>query len=160
MKTIAADIVDRGWIAATAMSRADSQALMARMSEAQPQLLAYLMKVNEETFVAGERTLLIYLCVVTWSIMAGADPLRTVSDEEINRAAAKNLKMVEYLEDESEEECLRVTQLVLASYNQIHVLRAAMSAMTQQSRNGNAFSNESRGLAILHLKTLVDCLDQ
>jgi hypothetical protein len=161
MKPVRPESIDKVWRVVTSMNRKESQSMMGEMNESQPHLLEYLMKTDDGVLNDSERGMLLYLGVVLWKIMKeeGAH-LRVVQDTEIAAAANRNLKMVEYLEGEPESDYMKTIQFVLQNYNQVQVLRSITESIVNDPEEGGRFRDENKGLAMLHLKTVLDCLDQ
>src|SRR5262245_6092828 len=99
MNTISGKIIDRTWKRVNESTPEDVQQMTARMFEHQPFAGAYLMSVEETLLPESERGNLLFIALILWEIMsAGRDPLRTVSQEEIEAAEAANVKFLEDLE--------------------------------------------------------------
>ncbi len=161
MKPIPYDLVENTWRAVSVMAPEEAQKSMQAMGEEQPMLLAYLMAAEDENFNEEERGLFVYIGFVVWRIMSeggGAAPV--INEERIERAEAGNLKMLEYLEGETEADFAQTVETLSNSYNQREVLRYVVEALMEEPEEGEFFREENKGLAMLHLKTVIDCLDQ
>jgi hypothetical protein len=55
---------------------------------------------------------------------------------------------------------MRALQNLMSTYNQIEVLNAVIEALMSGHEEEPELAGEHIGLALLHLKTVVDCLDQ
>lgn len=161
MKTIPAHIVDSTWREINNLAPSDAQQLMERLGEEQPVLMAYLMAAEGDVFNPDERSLFAYLGLVVWQIMARGDSaLPPVSEDRLETAEAANIRMLEYLEGETEADFSQTVQTLTHHYNQIEVLRFVLEALMEQTDGSNGIRTENTGLVMIHLKSIIDCLDQ
>jgi hypothetical protein len=161
MKTISGKIIDRTWKKINETTEEDAQQLMDGMAKQQPFIVAYLLAV-EETMMSGEdRGQLMLIGLILWKIFAAENPeLVTVSKDVLEAAEEANIKFLEELEAGSEMDHMRALQHLMSTYNQIEVLNAVIEALMSGHEDEPELAGEHIGLALLHLKTVVDCLDQ
>ncbi len=160
MEPIPADIVEKTWKRVASLSPRRAPALIERMSKEQPVILAYLLAVDHDLFNDDERQLLLYLGVVVWQIMLqGSQSLPMVTEDRLDAAEASNVKMAEYLERESEEGFLEATRIIIENYGQPEVLRYVVEAIMEEPEEGCVIREESKGIMLLNLKTVIDCFD-
>ncbi len=158
MKPIAADIVDNTWQRVSALPDHDAPRLIQRMSREQPAVLAYLMAVDNDLFNDDERKLLLFLGVVVWQIMLqGSKRLRPITEEMLEKAKARNLKMSEYLQKESAGGFEEATRTIVSNYSQPEVLRYIVEALMGEPEEGCIIRDEYKGIMMLDLKTIIDC---
>ncbi len=161
MNTISAEIVGRAWKEMSTMSPVNHPKLINKFAKEQPIILAYLMAVDDEMFNEDERELLLYLGVVIWKIMyRGTKPLPSVTEKMIDDAEEKNIKMLEYLEGETETGFYETTATILESYNQPEVLRYVVEALMEDDEEDVAIREENIGMMMIYLKTVIDCFDK
>ncbi len=162
MKPISSKIVEKTWKRIGGMSPAEMPKLVSLMNRKQPFIIAYLMGVGGDTLNQDERELLVYLGVVVWQIMSqGSVSLPKITGEALDKAERVNMKMLEYLEAELEPGFTQVVKTILNSYNQIEVLRYVVEALMEESEEEACLiRDESKGLLLLYLKTVIDCLDK
>jgi hypothetical protein len=161
MKTISGKIIDRTWKKINETTEEDAQQLMDGMAKQQPFIVAYLLAV-EETMMSGEdRGQLMLIGLILWKIFSAENPeLVTVSKDVLEAAEEANIKFLEELEAGSEMDHMRALQHLMSTYNQIEVLNAVIEALMSGHEDEPELAGEHIGLALLHLKTVVDCLDQ
>lgn len=162
MKTIPAKVIDRAWKRLNEGAPEDTERCIDDMAKAQPFVLAYLMAV-EETLrkEAADRGGLLLLGVMFWQVLSAENPrMHPVSIEELERAEETNLKFVEELEAGSEMDYMNALTTLMATYHQAHLLTAGVEALMNGSEEEPELVRESIGLELLHLKTVLDCLDQ
>ena len=161
MKTISGKIIDRTWKKINETTEEDAQQLMDGMAKQQPFIVAYLLAV-EETMMSGEdRGQLMLIGLILWKIFSVENPeLVTVSKDVLEAAEEANIKFLEELEAGSEMDHMRALQHLMSTYNQIEVLNAVIEALMSGHEEEPELAGEHIGLALLHLKTVVDCLDQ
>jgi hypothetical protein len=139
--------------------------LIDQASEEQPFMLAYLMSAGETEFNESEQELLLYVGVVAWQIMREENvPIRSISEEDLEAAEETNRQLVEYLEGESEYELLDTVETVIANYNQGPLLRLVIESVMDEEEGAyddlEPVRDEMKGMLILYLKILIDCLDR
>jgi len=160
MDMIPATIVERTWKRIGTLSPRSVPKLIQQMAKEQPIILAYLMAVDDDIFNQDERELLLYLGVVIWQIMSqGAQPLPEVTERILDDAEAKNVKMAEYLQGETEGGFEETTRTIISNYRQPEVLRHVVEALMEEPEEGCAIPDENTGIMLLDLKTVIDCFD-
>ncbi|MCX6844920.1 MAG: hypothetical protein NTX53_21875 [candidate division WOR-3 bacterium] len=161
MNTISADVVEKTWKRMATGEVADAQKLAAQMSREQPFVQAYLLAVGERDLNPDEAPLLLYIGTVVWQMFVhGGRRVAMVKGDALDRAEKANMKMLEYLEGEPETDFTKVVESLASNYNQVEVLRYVASALMEEPEEGCDIREESLGQTFIHLKTVVDCLDQ
>ena len=161
MKTITGKIIDRTWKRINETNEDDAQKLMDEMAKNQPFIVAYLLAVEETMMRAEDRGQLMLIGLIVWKVFMAENPqLRPVSREDLESAEEKNIKFLEELEAGSEMEHMSALQDLMATYNQIDILNAVIEALMAGNEEEPELAGEHIGLALLHLKTVVDCFDQ
>ena len=163
MQIISEDIVEKTWQKISGMSPSDAPLLVKKMEKQQPVLLSYLLGVNNDMLNQDERELLIYIGIVVWQIMLKGDKsLKKVSEKTLDERERNNLKMLEYLEGETD--LVKTTKKIIENYNQSEVLKYIIEALMEEELDKEAISTEIRdeniGAMFISLKTMIDCLDQ
>ena len=161
MKTISDKLIDRTWKRINECTEEDAQRLMDEMAKHQPFIVAYLLAV-EETMMSGEqRGQLMLIGLILWKIFSTENSaLRSVSKEDLEAAEEANIRFLEELEAGSEMDHMSALQNLMATYNQIEILNAVIEALMAGHEDEPELAGEHIGLALLHLKTVVDTLDQ
>ncbi len=160
MEPIPAEIVEETWKRVASLSPRRAPRLMKRMGREQPLVLAYLLAVDHDLFNDDERQLLLCLGVVVWQIMSQRSrPLPTITEDQLDAAEAKNVKMAEYLQGETEEGFMEATRTMISNYGQPAVLRYVVEAIMEEPEEGCVIRDDSRGIMLLDLKTVIDCFD-
>lgn len=160
MNTISAEIVENTWNIIGSMSPLSATQLINKLSEEQPVILAYLMAVGEDMLNQDEKELLLYLGVVVWQIMSQAKtPLPPVTEETLDAVDDSNMKMLEYLEGESEFDFIQTVETIFKNYNQPEVMRYAVEALMEDNED-YTIRDEMKGVMIIYLKTVIDCFDK
>lgn len=135
-------------------------ALMDKMRDEQPNLLAYLLAVDHDILGQDERELLLYLGVVVWRIMSqGLRRTPRVTQKALDEAEARNLKMVEHLQKQSEAGFQEATKRMIDNYGQPEVLGFVIEALMEEPEEGHSIDDAKTGILMLDLKTVIDCLD-
>lgn len=161
MNTISGKIIDRIWKQINEATEEEGQRLLDVMAKQQPFIVAYLMAVEETLMGEEERGHLILIGLILWKVISEqkAD-LRQVTMDDLEAAETRNLKFLEEMEEGSEMDHLAGLQNLLATYNQMPLLSAAIESLMAEHEEAPELANENIGLALLHLKSVLDCLDQ
>jgi len=161
MKTISGKIIDRTWKRTNEATAEEGQRLLDVMAGQQPFVVAYLMAVEETLMGEEERGQLILIGLILWQIISAEKPdLRQITMEDLEAAETENLKFLEELEAGSEMDHMAGLQHLLASYNQVPLFTVVIEALMADSEEEPELASENVGLALLHLKSVLDCLDQ
>ena len=161
MKTISGKIIDRTWKRINEASEEEAQRLLDVMAKQQPFIVAYLLAVEETLMEEHERGQLMLIGLILWEILYAEQPaLRSVTMDDLEAAEADNVKFLEELEAGSEMDHTAGLQTLLATYNQVPLLMAAIESIMAEDAEEPELAGENIGLALLHLKTVLDCLDQ
>jgi hypothetical protein len=161
MNTISGKIIDRTWKRISEATPEDVQALLARLYQNQPFAGAYLMAVEETVLPESERGNLLFIALILWDIMStGREPLRTVTQEEIEAAEAENLRFLEELDAGSEMDYMTSLQGLMTTYHQGPLLAAVVEALMSENQDDPDSAPETIGIELLHLKTILDCWDK
>ena len=138
-----------------------TERLIARLSREQSAILAYLMGANEdqEQYNFDEKQLLFFLGVnISQMMQQTAAEIKPVSMADLEAAQEKNIRMFEYLEDETPNDFESTTALIFKQYNQKYVLRYVVDSLMDD--DDPHIRPERKGLIFFNLKTILDCLDQ
>ena len=161
MKTISGKIIDRTWKRVNEATEEDAQGLMDEMAKEQPFIVTYLLAVEETMMSGDERGQLMLIGLILWKLFSAENAgLVTVTKEELEAAEEANIKFLEELESGSEMDHMSALQHLMTTYNQIEVLNAVIEALMAGNEDEPELAGEHVGLALLHLKTVVDCFDR
>jgi hypothetical protein len=162
MDTISSKTIDRTWREISEATPEESERLAAEFTRQQPFVVAYLMAV-EETCLEDEweKGRLLEIAAFLWkALSAGRPPLRQVSTADIEAAEAANIRFLEDLEEGSEMAYLEAMEKLAATYNQMPLLKSVIEALLIGNEEEPELAGDDVGTALLHLKTVLDCLDQ
>ncbi len=161
MNTISGKIIDRTWKRTNEATEEEGQRLLDVMVKQQPFVVAYLMAVEETLMGEEERGQLILIGLILWQIVSGEKPdLRQITMDDLEAAETANLKFLEELEAGSEMDHMAGLQNLMTNYNQVPLLSVVVEALMGGNEEEPELANENIGLALLHLKSVLDCLDQ
>ena len=160
MKTIPVEIVNSRWQRISDADEEQAKVLAKAMQRDQPFLMVYLLAMDEQLFAEDEQGRLMEFGAFVYGIMSEGQRLRKVKDRDIERAEANNLKMLQKLDEGSEMEFASATENLVSNYNQAPLLRAILEALMSEYTDAPDLAPESIGLALVYLKTVIDCLDQ
>lgn len=160
MNTISEKVVERTWRRVTEATPEDAQTMLDAMAKAQPYIFAYLMAVDETLYEDEQRGQLLLIGLILWEVFRREAPAEVVPIEAIEAAEAENLQFLERLEAGSEMDYAEGLQQLISTYNQMPLLGAVVEALMEGNEEEPELANENLGLALVHLKSVIDCLDQ
>ncbi len=161
MNTILGKIIDRTWKRTNEATEEEGQRLLDVMAKQQPFVVAYLMAVEETLMGEEERGQLILIGLILWQIVSAEKPdLRQITMDDLEAAETRNLKFLEEMEAGSEMDHMAGLQNLLATYNQVPLFTVVIEALMGGNEDEHELAGENIGLALLHLKSVLDCLDQ
>lgn len=161
MNTISGKIIDRTWKRTNEATEEEGQRLLDVMARQQPFVVAYLMAVEETLMGEEERGQLILIGLILWQIVSTEKPdLRQITMDDLEAAETRNLKFLEEMEAGSEMDHMAGLQNLLATYNQVPLFTVVIEALMGGEEEEPEMAGENIGLALLHLKSVLDCLDQ
>ena len=137
------------------------QPLFARFSAEQPFLMTYLL-VGDEEFVEEEnRGDLLYLGLMVYQILSNErGGLPTAAEDAVIEADDANMQMLMALEESSEMQFQTAIEKMIADFNQQHVLGVMLEMLMAGNEETPDLAPESVGMNLIHLKTVIDCLDR
>jgi Zn-dependent M16 (insulinase) family peptidase len=161
MKTISGKVIERTWKRINETTEENAQQLMDEMAKHQPFIVAYLLAVEETMMSGNQRGQLMLIGLIVWKIFFTENArLRSVTKEQLEGAEEANIRFLEELEAGSEMDHMSALQNLMSTYNQIEVLNAVIEALMSGHEDEPELAGDHIGLALLHLKTVLDCLDQ
>lgn len=161
MNTISGKIIDRTWKRTNEATEEEGQRLLDVMAKQQPFVVAYLMAVEETLMGEEERGQLILIGLILWQIVSAEKPdLRQITMDDLEAAETHNLKFLKEMDAGSEMDHMAGLQNLLATYNQVPLFTVVIEALMGGDEENPELAGENIGLALLHLKSVLDCLDQ
>jgi len=157
---ISAETVTRVWQDMARVSADEAPRFVQQMEEEQPAVMAYLLAVGDALFNQHEQEIIFYLGVVVWQMMKQSKRrLRKVTEERLDQAEEANLDFLERLSASPEADFESATQAMMATYPEPEVLRYIVEAIMEEedyTPEDPPIRDEYRGLAFVHLKTVLD----
>jgi len=163
MQTISEEIVEREWEKMANLPLDDVPRVIQRMEKEQPMILAFLMAIDDEVFNQDERGLLLHLGATVCEIMRQGEPRpKRVSEKRMDEFIERTDKMLEYFLEEAPENFEDSVRLIYQNHNQVNVLRYVVEALFEldDDEEDSEVRDEMKGLLFMHLKTVVEALDQ
>jgi hypothetical protein len=145
------------------LGRKAGMKLAEEMNQEQPAVAAYLLGVDEDLLNSEERAELFFLGLAAWQIMKeGGTPLASVTVETLQQMEAKNVSAVEAMADKPDADATAILRGMLEDYAQPEVLASVLLRLLDSSpgecEEDEGIREESLGLMMLDLKTVVDAL--
>jgi predicted RNA-binding protein len=160
MNTISAQIVKNIWQQTADMSPFEAPKLVNKLAKQQPIIIAFLMAAGHDVFNQDERELLLYLGINIWKMMSqGEAPIPKITEKILEKCENNNYKLLEYLDSETAAGYQNAIELIFENYRQPEILKYIIEALFENSDENANIRDKVKGLIMLHLKTVLDCLD-
>ncbi|MEK7686101.1 MAG: hypothetical protein AAB466_11830 [Verrucomicrobiota bacterium] len=161
MQTIPSSLIDKTWEHLNETPPEEVKVLFERMTAEQPILVGYLLAIEEDVLEKKQQGTLLFLGMVIWQIMSnGGAMLTEVTPEALEAAEDANIAFLERLDEDSEMNYMSAVTQMMDRYNQTPLLGAILDALMEGNEDTPELADDSMGLALVHLKTVIDCLDQ
>jgi hypothetical protein len=160
---ISAETVTRVWQDMARVSAEEAPRFVNQMQAEQPVIIAYLLALEDSIFNEHEREIIFYLGMVVWQMMKQSKRrLRKVTERKLKQAEEANFDFLEHLSASPEADFESATQAMIATYPEPEVLRYVVEAIMEEEEDYDPddppVRDEYRGLAFVHLKTVLDAL--
>ena len=160
MEIIPEESVERTWREVAGFSPVKANTEMKKIGKNQPELLAFVTELSEETG-QGVKELGVYLFFVVYRIFQKAHgKFKGISSEEIIECYERNEGLMERLEGAHEKFLDRVASIQIS--RQPYVVKYVVDALMEdeEEEDAVALTEEQKGSLFLLLKTVTDILDQ
>jgi len=154
------------WHRLASLTPAQAQPQFERLSQQQPALMGYLMAMENleredraAEPAAGGELLFTGIVVLEAMLSAAGHPLRAATVAEVEAAEERNVQSLQNMDEGAEVGWLDGVQGLMQTYNQTVLLGCLVSALMEDAKDEPDLADESAGLHLLTLKTVVDCLD-
>jgi hypothetical protein len=157
---ISAETVTQVWQDMAQVSLEEVPHFINQMRVEQPVVLVYLLAVDDSIFNEHEREIIFYLGMVVWQMMKQSKRrLRKVTEKKLMQAEEANFDFLECFSASPEADFESATETMLATYPEPEVLRYIVEAIMEEEDydpDDPPIREEYRGLAFVHLKTVLD----
>ncbi len=158
MQAITETLIEDVWKGVDQLSEDDAEGLVGLLGEEQPFLLVYLVATGEDEFNEDEKEFLLYMGVVIWKVFQQLkSPLPSISEQNLESIESTNIKMLEYLETESESYFHEFVQNLIYDYPQPALLKFVTELIFDEEE---AIRSRNKGMMLVYLKIIIDCLDK
>lgn len=142
-------------------SEPEVQSIAERMQRLQPYIMVYLLAGEESHGQAEDAGWLLSLGGIIVEAMTAAHPcMRQVTGDDLLAAEQANVSLLEDLDAGSEFGFARMVEKLHSTYNQMPLLGVILNSLMAGYEDEPELAPNTVGLALLHLKTVIDCLDQ
>ncbi len=137
------------------------QKMVNLMSKEQPIILAYLLAAGEsEEFTEDESQILLFVGVVVWQLMRqSTGGIRKITEKHLEKVEKTNEAQLDKLAGDSDGDLLSAAEAGVENCPEPEVLRYVIEALMVDDEGDSdnpPFSEESLGLAYIHLKNVLD----
>ena len=161
MQIISQETVLTTWSRLNKLPEKEATKRFKQFTDAQPGIIAYLLAADEEITPREDRGDLLFLGLFIWETFraAGLSPT-LVMPEAIEAAEEANTKYLTQLDEGSEHGMLDAVRQWMQSYNQMPLLGGLLEILMSENAEEPEMAGEDVGMALQHLKTVIDTLDQ
>ncbi len=160
MKMIPQATVEAAWERMCDMSEAELRDLATRMEREQPALMARLLDVEQAEQDSHDPGWLLELGAFAWWVMsAESRSLPCPTEAQLQAAEERNARALEALDGLSEKEWLAAARKLIKDCRQAPLLGLAIEVLISEGEEEPSPAGNEVGLGVLHLKTIIDCLD-
>lgn len=156
---ISAETVTKVWQDMAQTPVEEASALVAQMKDEQPIILVYLTYLDDFPFNQYEKEIVFYLGMVVWQIMKQSKKrLHKATRKKVEKAEEANFEMLNMLSSDTDADFMSATRTMLEQYSEPEVLRYIVEAVMEEDDDPDnpPIREEYRGLAFIHLKTVLD----
>jgi hypothetical protein len=160
---ISAETVTQTWQRMAQTPLHEAPRFVDQLRKEQPVICGYLLSLDSPPFIQHEGGIIFYLGVVVWQIMKQSKrQLCKVTRRGLERAEKVNYDFLERITSDTEADFVSATQSLLERYPEPEVLRFIVEAIMEEEEDRDPedppLREECRGLAFVHLKTVLDAL--
>jgi len=163
-QSISAEIVEATWKRIGETSETEAPLLVEKMKAEQPELLAYLIALDDELFNIEEQEVIFYVGMVIWQIMKQSQRrLMKVSRKKLRQAEEENYNFLDLLSTDTEADFMSATALMIEDYPEPEVFRYLVEAIMEEEDETDevdkpVIREDVKGMAFIHLKIILDVL--
>lgn len=160
MDSISAEIVAETWQRISQLSLDEAPQMTLDFREEQPIIFDYLLAFDDLPFNQHERELIFYIGLIVWQMMRQSKrQLYKVTRRKMEKADKATYDSIEVMMSDSEADFVSATMTMLENYPEPEVLRYIVETIMDEDEyepDDPPIRDEYRGLAFLHLKTVLD----
>lgn len=162
METISREAVDSIWEEVMALPPEAAEERFEEAFSHQPEICSYLQEADEDLLPPDERGFLIMIgyCVLRAMSKRPSALNRAVSFEELEEAERENLALIESLDDSSDQALMHAAGQLMSGYSQAPLLGSILEVLVEGNEEDAGELPENVGAMLLHLKTVIDCLNR
>jgi hypothetical protein len=161
MRPIPREMVETVWRQIIQAPPARANAWMLEIEQAQPFLLTFLVALDEKCAPDHKKGFLGLLGFIIWKVMTqGGQSVGLITPEALEAAEQTNVHRLYELCQGPEPHFYDVIIKMLASYNQAPLWGAVVESLMVEKETDTAQEDDKLALAMVHLKTVIDCLDR
>ncbi len=93
-------------------------------------------------------------------MLQGDAPLPKITRKVLDNVEETNMKMLEYLEDESDVDFVETVEKIVSSYPQPEILKYVLETFMGNSEESLLIREINKGAMFVYLKTVIDCFNK
>ena len=160
MQTLPPSVVEDAWGELDGADGGHVRRLVQQFRTEQPVLSGFLLAAEESVFAGDDRGEMLLYGVWAWLAFKRAGHTSAeITEETINAAFDENHRLFEALEHSTAPNVMDAAADWTHSYRQMPLLAALVSRIMSGNLEDPKRVDDFAGLIILHVKTLIDCLD-
>jgi hypothetical protein len=161
MKTIPPSLVEETWNYLADAEQDEITDEVAEFHDEQPAITAFLDAAEKSSLREEDQGMFTFYGLWIWLSFkeAGAE-FDTITGDTLAAALAQNHADLGSLDLAGDAQWMAQAAKMTKSYNQMPMLAGLMQLLTSDMEDGEERAEDAVGLSILHLKTVIDCLDR
>jgi hypothetical protein len=160
MNTIAKSQINEAWNVALAASPQQARTWMEDLMRHEPFVEAYLFTADEHFAPSEKRGLIFLLGFLIWKTLSDQHHApKRVSYQQLVAAQQENIRLMYELAEDMGADFLDAASKMIESHNQIPMLEMVRDTLASVHSSAVPVDANLR-LALVHLKTVTDCLDR
>ena len=153
-------VVDALWRQAATATPKEAHAWMENLMQRQPALEHYLFSADEHFAPSDSRGLIFVTGFLIWHVLSqNAKIRRQVAQEDLTAVQKSNQNWIYELEAGASLTRCDLLEKLSDNCRQKPLWRTVLATLMEESSIANDLKDANRRLALLHLKTVLDCLD-
>lgn len=158
METVQKQMVDAAWHGLLSAPANTARDWMDQLCQREPALESYLFSADEHYSPSDERGIIFLAGFLIWRLLAG-EKSKPLTDEALEKVQEQNVRHFYELDASSKHVFLEAARKLNAVSNQRPLIEFVLEILRHYFHDAPPAADANLRLALVHLKTVVDCLD-
>lgn len=158
MVLFSTDQVESSWEAFNRLDDKQANIMVEEMSESQPFVLSLVLSWGEEELNEEEAEFLLFMGMFVWFTYRNhAAKTSEVNEKMLADTEVTNMKMLEYLTGETEQDFIDFTLQLVENFPQPHLLKLLVEEIYEEQE---ALRPDNQGMVLIYCKIIIECLEK